>query len=74
MSLAQGKVEELRALPSESTDLSAGTHQDAADLGGFARQWVIDDDVPVTGMRRVTVRVNFHNASADSTVAVTTYF
>jgi prepilin-type N-terminal cleavage/methylation domain-containing protein len=74
MNLAQGKVEELRSLPSESGDLAAGTHQDAADLGSFQRQWIVDDDVPVSGMRRVTVQVNFHNASADSTVAVTTYF
>jgi len=74
MNLAQGKVEELRAMPSESGDLAAGTHVDAADLGAFRRQWVVDDDTPMSGMRRITVRVSFETTSADSVVAVTTYF
>jgi prepilin-type N-terminal cleavage/methylation domain-containing protein len=74
MSLAQGKMEELRAMPAQSADLGAGTHVDAAELGNFTRHWVVDDDTPVSGMRRVTVQVNFHTTSADSTVAITTYF
>ena len=74
MNLAQGKVEELRAMPPQSDDLAAGIHVDAADLGGFARQWNVDDDTPVSGMRRVTVRVNFRTQSADSSVSLVTYF
>jgi len=74
MNLAQGKVEELRAMPSESTELAAGTHVDTAALGAFRRQWVVDDDTPMSGMRRVSVRVSFATTSADSVVVVTTYF
>lgn len=74
MNLAQGKVEELRAMPSESADLAAGTHVDAADLGSFRRQWDIVDNSPMSGMRRVTVRVSFASTSEDSVVTVTTYF
>ncbi len=74
MSLAQGKVEELRTMPTESADLAAGTHVDGADLGTFRRQWIVDADTPVSGMRRITVRVGFPTTSADSTVTVVTYF
>jgi hypothetical protein len=74
MNLAQGKVEELRAMPSQSADLNAGTHVDEVDLGAFNRTWTVDADTPVNGMRRVTVHVGFETTSADSTVAVTTYF
>ena len=74
MSLAQDKVEELRALPNESADLGAGTHVDAADLGAFSRRWIVSDDTPVSGMRKVEVRVGFETVSDDSVAVLTTYF
>ena len=74
MSLAQDKVEELRALPNESNELAAGTHIDAADLGSFSRRWVVTDDTPISGMRKVEVRVGFETVSDDSVAVLTTYF
>ena len=74
MSLAQDKVEELRAMPGESGELSAGTHVDAADLGGFSRRWLVTDDTPISGMRKVEIRVGFETLSADSVAVLTTYF
>jgi type IV pilus modification protein PilV len=74
MSLAQDKIEELKAMPVESADLSAGTHIDGEDLGGFARSWIVTGDTPISGMRKVEVRVSYETLSADSVAVLTTYF
>jgi len=72
--LAQAKVEELRALPQNHADLTAGDHVDAAPPSGYVRQWTVEDDVPIVGMRRVVLRVSFETSSADSVATVATYF
>ena len=74
MSLAQAKVEELRALPETNGELAAGTHDDTADLSGYLREWTVTDDTPITGMKQVTVRVSFETLSADSVATISTYF
>jgi prepilin-type N-terminal cleavage/methylation domain-containing protein len=73
-SLAQAKVEELRALPSNDDDMTAGAHVDADPPTGYARRWSVEDDTPITGMRRVVMTVSFQTSSADSVAVVTTYF
>lgn len=72
-SLAQAKVEELRALPKSAADLAAGTHVEAPD-GVFERRWSVADDDPIRGMKRVEVRVGYPTSSADSVAVVVTYF
>jgi prepilin-type N-terminal cleavage/methylation domain-containing protein len=74
MSLAQDKVEELKAMPVESADLASGTHIDGADLGAFTRRWEVTTDSPISGMRKVEVRVSYETLSADSVAVLTTYF
>lgn len=74
MSLAQDKIEELKAIPIESADLAAGTHIDGEDLGGFTRRWIVTGDTPISGMRKVEVRVSYETLSADSVAVLTTYF
>lgn len=74
MNFAQGKLEELKALPLNDAALDAGTHVDTADLGNFQRRWTVTDDTPMAGMREVTVRVRYSTQSADSVAVLTTYF
>jgi Tfp pilus assembly protein PilV len=74
--LAQAKLEELRALPSADASLTAGTHVDAVNPieHGYNRRWIVTSNTPVTGMRKVEVRVRFTTISPDSVAVVTTYF
>lgn len=74
MNLAQAKVEELRALPKLSDELTAGTHVDATGQDAYERRWIVTEDNPIAGMKRVSVRVKFASASADSVAEITTYF
>jgi Tfp pilus assembly protein PilV len=74
--LAQGKVEQLRALDpaANPADLSAGTHFDAANplngygqAGGiYTRQWTVTRDTPAPGLATVVVTVSFHEEVARS--------
>jgi Tfp pilus assembly protein PilV len=74
--LAQAKIEELRSLPVSDADLQAGIHVDPNSplLNSFVRRWVVTEDAPVRGMRRVEMRVAFPTTSADSVAVVVTYF
>jgi prepilin-type N-terminal cleavage/methylation domain-containing protein len=74
--MAQAKVEELRALPSQDASLSSGTHVDPGNPieHGFDRRWIVTSDTPMTGMNKVEVRVRFKTLSPDSVAVVTTYF
>ena len=74
--LAQAKVEDLLALPSNDANLDAGTHDDAANPidGVYSRQWTVTADNPIQGMSRVVVRVTFPTTSPDSVSQVVTYF
>jgi type II secretory pathway pseudopilin PulG len=72
--LAQEQVERLRSLPWAHANLQAGSHTDADNPvdGSYNRTWVVADDTPMPGMKRVTVRVSFPTASADSQAVFTT--
>lgn len=70
--LAQAKVEELRALPLNHADLAAGDHADAPT--GYTRSWTVEENTPIEGMRRVSMRVSFETTSGDSVATLTTYF
>ena len=71
--LAQGLIEELRALPSNDADLQAGAHADSS-VTGFTRNWSITDNDPIDGMKRVEVKVSFESIHSDSVTTVVTYF
>lgn len=73
-SLAQEQIERLRALPDEHADLGAGDHTDPENPinGAYRRQWSVQADSPIPGMRRLTVTVSFTTASPDSQAILTT--
>jgi Tfp pilus assembly protein PilV len=71
--LAQGLVEELRALPSNDALLQSGTYTDSTHAG-FVRTWQVIEDNPINGMKRVEVTVSFETLRPDSSATVITYF
>lgn len=73
--LAQEKIEELMSSPFNSTDLSAGDHDDLQNplQRHFTRSWSVTDNEPLADMKRVAVTVSFLSGSSDSTVTLTTY-
>lgn len=71
--LAQGLVEELRALPSNDALLQQGTYTDSTQTG-FVRTWEVTENNPIAGMKRVEVNVSFETIHADSVATVVTYF
>lgn len=75
VNLSQEKLEDLMALPYNDADLSAGLHNDPDNplRNNFNRSWTVADDTPITGMKSVSVSVNFPTASADSVRTLRTY-
>ncbi|UCF05582.1 MAG: type II secretion system protein [bacterium] len=73
--LAQEKIEELMALPYNNADLSAGNHNDPLNPLEihYTRTWNVTNNVPVTGMKRITVTVSYESASKDNSVTLNTY-
>jgi prepilin-type N-terminal cleavage/methylation domain-containing protein len=73
--LAAEKVEELMSVSWGDADLNAGTHNDADNPIDFhyTRSWDVTDDVPMVGMKRVSVTVSFPTSSTDSTVTLDTF-
>lgn len=72
--LAKERVEELRSNSFSSADLAAGMHSDQSNPidTHFRRTWEVQDNTPMPGMKRVTVRVGFTTDSADSQAVVVT--
>jgi prepilin-type N-terminal cleavage/methylation domain-containing protein len=73
--LAAEKVEELMSVSWGDADLNAGNHIDLDNPINlhYQRSWTVTDDVPIQGMKRVSVLVSFPTSSADSTVTLDTY-
>lgn len=73
--LAQEQIERLMGSPFSDAALSAGTHADPNNPleQHFTRSWVIADNSPLSGMKRVDVTVSFNSGSADSSVTLSTY-
>ena len=74
--LAQAKLEELIGLPSSDDLLTPGTHEDAENPidGVFHREWEVTADVPITGMRRIEVRVGMSTVMPESVATLVTYY
>lgn len=66
----QEKVEQLRALDLSDGDLTAGAHQDTTLISEteYARNWFVENDKPLPGMKRVRMQVV--RSGEDSTSAV----
>lgn len=73
-SLAREQIELLRSARVNSPDLAAGTHQDPANPvdGAYRRSWVVQENTPLPGMRRIEVTVSFMTSGPDSVAQVTT--
>lgn len=71
---AREQIEELRAVPFNHADLTAGTHADNTVLsdGHYRRRWTVQDDTPIQDMKRIEVRVAFSTAQADSEAVIVT--
>ncbi len=75
VNLAQEKLEDLMALPYSDANLTSGAHSDADNplRGHYNRAWTVVDDTPITGMKSVSVSVNFPTASPDSVRTLRTF-
>jgi type II secretory pathway pseudopilin PulG len=74
-SLAQNQLEQIKTLPFADPDLVAGNHVDPANpiRGVFARSWVVTDDTPLAGMKKVDVSISYSDNGVPRTVLVSTY-
>lgn len=73
--LAQEKVEELMSVAYADADLASGTHVDPDNPldHHFTRSWIVAENAPLQGMKRVAVTVSFQTANVDSSATLTTY-
>jgi Tfp pilus assembly protein PilV len=67
----QTKMEELKMLDYADADLAAGSHTDT--IGRFTRTWVVTDDVPSSGTKRVDLAVTWENAQGTQEATMTTH-
>ncbi len=65
-SIASEMAEELLTIPYGDGDLTSGTHTDPANphQGIYYVSWVVVDDQPTTGCKRVTVKVSRRSVSS----------
>ncbi len=81
--LAERQIERLKALPNPATNalLTAGTHTAAGSPlrengttgGPFAVQWVVENNIPVTGIKKITMTVDHVNNDSVYVQLVTYY-
>ncbi len=61
LAFAQQRLDQLRALPYNDSNLSAGTHADtganAPSNSNYTRSYQVEADTPVAGVKRLTVTV-----------------
>jgi len=74
-SLAQDEIERLRELRPVDPDLVAGAHTDADNplFGAYTRTWVVTDDDPMAGMKRLDMSVTFSEQGIIRNVNMSTY-
>lgn len=73
--LAQEQLEILSGTPYNGADLTAGNHVDPRNPLNrhFTRTWIVADNTPINGMKRVAVTVSFNSVKADSSVTLNTF-
>ena len=69
--LAAQKIEDLKAIAWTSANMTAGTHSDTS--GKYTRTWVITDNTPLAGTKKVAVTVAWNSSSGTRSTVLTTY-
>jgi Tfp pilus assembly protein PilV len=74
-SLAQDEIERLKQLRAADPDLIAGAHTDGGNppLGANPPSWVVTDDDPMAGMKRLDMTVTFSERDVMRTISMSTY-
>lgn len=57
LAFAQARLDSLRVEPWTSTALTSGTHADAAPATGYTCSYLVEDNTPMAGVKRITVTV-----------------
>ena len=57
LGFAQERLDQLRVTTYTSTDLTAGSHTDAAPAAGYTRVYTVEDNTPMSGVKRISVTV-----------------
>ena len=69
--LAAQKVEDLKAFAWTDANMTAGSHNDRS--GKYTRTWVITDNTPLAGTKKVAVTVAWTSSSGTRSTVLTTY-
>lgn len=74
-SLAQDEIERLKGLPRTDADIVAGNHNDPANplLATYTRSWVVTDNTPLAGMKRIDMTVSFSDNGIARNIQMSTY-
>jgi prepilin-type N-terminal cleavage/methylation domain-containing protein len=69
----QEKIEQLKALSLSDAALAAGNHQDTTSASGatYVRLWTVQDNTPISGMKRIRMRVMHANEDTTGAAEVT---
>ncbi len=68
---AQEKVEELQAAGYSSSLMNPGAYADS--MGAYVRNWTVQDSIPTSGSKRVTVSVAWPTNMGGDNVTLVTY-
>ena len=73
MLVGQEKLEQLRAMDLSSAQLTAGAHEDTTTVSGgqYRRMWNVEDNKPLTAMKRVRMRVVAAAQDTSNAVVIT---
>ena len=74
--LARQKIEELRGLPYDDSGLAAVSpdapqEDPVPDYPDMTRQWIIEDDLPYAGVKRITVTVSSRRSAVGGIRTIT---
>lgn len=72
---AQERMEDLLGLDGSHADLTAGTHNDPDNpiRTTFNRHWVVTDNSPVTGLKRIEVTVTYPHGDKTRSVTLASF-
>jgi Tfp pilus assembly protein PilV len=72
---AQEKMEDLLEMDGTDADLTAGTHTDTHNpiRTTFNRSWVVTDDTPAAGLKRIEVTVTYPHGNETRSVTLASF-
>lgn len=72
---AQEKMEDLLEVDGTHGDLTAGTHNDPDNpiRTTFNRSWIVTDNTPVTGLKRIEVTVTYPHGEETRSVTLASF-